>query len=520
MSTISLHWLPFGAAMLSAFFSLEGIAFAQSPLSSISVPLPANLNTYVKDRASAIRLGKALFWDQQAGGDGQIACASCHFQAGADVRATNSLNPGKNGVFNSLTGAGGTLTPANFPIRTDDICGSQGIVSCNFIALDPTDPLARDLNTPVNDGTFFPNRQVTGRNAPSTIMAAFMVDNFWDGRAKEIFNGVSPGGKNAAPATILFNNLLGLAPKQVAISPASTASQAVGPANNPVEMSTKGRKFAQLGRKLIGRTPLALQVIASNDSVLSSVSQWPATGLSTTYAAMIRAAFQNNLHNSATLTRDGFTQMESNFSLFWGLAILLYEATLVPNQSPFDRWAAGNATAMTASQIAGFDVFQGRGRCDKCHGGTTFSGATLVGGEGDPFANIGSSLTSQDPGRMPDALGEFMVPTLRNTELTGPYFHNGHYMTLRQVVDFYNRGGDFNNAEKHSQVRSLELTETEKVNLVAFLTALTDDRVRYERAPFDHPSLFLANSNPLPCVGATGLPVPVSTFLNADPQAR
>ena len=93
-------------------------------------------------------------------------------------------------------------------------------------------------------------------------------------------------------------------------------------------------------------------------------------------------------------------------------------------------------------------------------------------------------------------------------------------MTLRQVVDFYNRGGDFNNAEKHSQVRSLQLTETEKVNLVAFLTALTDDRVRYERAPFDHPSLFLANSNPLPCVGATGLPVPVSTFLNADPQAR
>jgi len=61
------------------------------PLSSVQVPLPSNLNDFVVDRPAAIWLGKALFWDQQAGGDGMQACASCHFQTGADVRTTNTI---------------------------------------------------------------------------------------------------------------------------------------------------------------------------------------------------------------------------------------------------------------------------------------------------------------------------------------------------------------------------------------------------------------------------------------------
>src|SRR5581483_7917405 len=62
-------------------------------LSTVPVPLPSNLSDFVVDVKSAIVLGKALFWDMQAGSDG-LACASCHFHAGADNRIKNQMDPG------------------------------------------------------------------------------------------------------------------------------------------------------------------------------------------------------------------------------------------------------------------------------------------------------------------------------------------------------------------------------------------------------------------------------------------
>lgn len=96
--------------------------------------------------------------------------------------------------------------------------------------------------------------------------------------------------------------------------------------------------------------------------------------------------------------------------------------------------------------------------------------------------------------------GSFKAPQLREVELTGPYFHNGGKLTLRQVVDFYVRGGDFpvtnaahrdfNMVHQNVEVQS-NLSENEKVALVDFLLTLTDDRVRFERAPFDHPEVIV-----------------------------
>lgn len=96
--------------------------------------------------------------------------------------------------------------------------------------------------------------------------------------------------------------------------------------------------------------------------------------------------------------------------------------------------------------------------------------------------------------------GSFKAPQLRNVELTGPYFHNGGKLTLRQVVDFYTRGGDFpmtnasdrdfNMVNMNVEVQS-NLREAEKVALVDFLLELTDDRNRFDRAPFDHPEVFV-----------------------------
>src|SRR4030042_5859052 len=67
---------------------------APPSLRLVPIPEPTNLNEYVVNRAAAIALGKALFWDMQVGSDGIQACASCHFQAGADNRFKNQINPG------------------------------------------------------------------------------------------------------------------------------------------------------------------------------------------------------------------------------------------------------------------------------------------------------------------------------------------------------------------------------------------------------------------------------------------
>jgi hypothetical protein len=104
-----------------------------------------------------------------------------------------------------------------------------------------------------------------------------------------------------------------------------------------------------------------------------------------------------------------------------------------------------------------------------------------------------------DPRERTVVMGAFKTPSLRNVELTGPYFHNGGQGTLMQVVEFYNRGGDFgreNQADLDRGIRRLGLTPDGKRALVAFLKALTDERVRREQAPFDHPQIFVPNGHP------------------------
>ena len=135
----------------------EARAYELGSLKNVPVPIPSQLALYVKDRAAAIRLGKALFWDEQAGSDG-MACASCHFHAGADPRAKNQVSPGfigGNGTFDffaSKPGSGGpnyTMTREDFPFHrkkdatssklgenvasdTDDVCSSAGALNQRF----------------------------------------------------------------------------------------------------------------------------------------------------------------------------------------------------------------------------------------------------------------------------------------------------------------------------------------------------------------------------------------------------
>lgn len=480
-------------------------------LATVAVPAPAG--GQIVDRAAAIALGKALFWDQQAGGDGMTACATCHATAGADSRQFNIVNPGPNGIFEACgtTGASQYTTPCDG--TSDDRLGSQGVVAGTFesIASDPSS--AADVCTPGAPGTFGTGRQVTGRQAPSVIAAVYYRDVFWDGRADHTFNGVDPFGATANALQTPMNSM----------GNSALASQATGPANNGVEMACAGRPFNgpnSLAQKLLARQPLQLQSVSVTDSVLGGLSAAPNKGLTTSYGALLVKAFGPDASGSAALYK---------FSTYWGQAIQAYESTLIPNDTPLDRYLGGNLSALTPNQQRGLDRFTGKAGCTSCHAGAELSDATvsfaalrgLVNEDGGDqgFHNVGVRPTAEDlgragtgPGNAPFAVngstrnrGAFKTPQLRNVKLTAPYFHNGDKATLTSVVNFYNNGGDFANLEKASRVKRLGLDSRDVAALVDFLTnGLTDCRTEKERAPFDHPSLALPDGPTRPAVGAAG----------------
>ena len=596
-------------------------------------------------------------------------------------------------------------------------------------------------------------RKVEPRNTPTNINAVFNFRNFWDGRANNSFNGVDPFGLRNGMARVFKKNGSAV---MVDLRNSSVASQAMGPPENDFEMICSGRKFAELGFKLIPRRALAFQKIHKDDSVLGGTKRSKnGMGLKDTYGKLIQKAFKKEWWGSKG-DFDGYTQMEANFSLFWGVAIQLYQATLISDQSPYDKFAeghgedfdpeTGNKEHLTKSEFRGLKIFLDKGKCINCHKGPEFSGAASIlqaeneegglvermlmsdGGVAlydNGFYNIGVTPTKEDVGvggmdpygnplawteqfinddyvdsfevdpckfevpfnedeiaiastfdvdkdgfmylddpfrgthrpyyssgkrvdiggehggvlqvklgginnhnihgisggwkkkfelseaaevsfsfqfnltqnsdyesdeysqvlasidgklvgtsphdyvaqitgngnggpdqstgwqlfeielgelaagshtliiggfnnkktwynevttiqvdaisvigkrchEVPDNLqkertavrGAFKVPILRNVELTGPFMHNGGMSTLEQVVEFYNRGGNFSNEELDPDITPLDLSDGEKADLVAFLKSLTDPNVTNKCAPFDHPQLFVPNGHP------------------------
>ncbi len=580
-----------------------------------TVPLPPvpGLENYVQDPAALVRLGKALFWDQNAGSDG-MACASCHFHAGADTRSKHQLSPGLkggNGVFDfTATGTKGPnndLTPGDYPFHklsdinnrnsavladTDDVASSSGVNPTAFLSVAPG---GRENITNVVDALFNVAgksvRRVEPRNTPTMINAAFNFRNFWDGRANNVFNGVNPFGFRDTNAGILLLRSDGIVEKaRVALTNSSLASQACGPPLSDFEMSAANKQFPDIGLKMIPQRALVSQKIHTADGVLGGAFRHASgMGLNETYEQLIKLAFPPKYWSAPGRFSTGtgtntYSQMEMNFSLFWGLAIQAYERTLVSDDAPIDRFFEGQTNALTAQQIEGMNVFTGPGLCIFCHDTPlmTRAGAALnpglpaeavllermVFGFGQPgvydnaFYNIGVRPTSEDLGvggkdpfgndlsfsrQYLDLLkgnkvfdrftinpcflevpvdpfdcsihpnpwtertisdGAFKTPSLRNVELTGPYFHNGGQATLDQVVDFYNRGGDvrpvgagdtsgfgINPSNLDADILPLFLTPSQKAAVVAFLKSFTDDRVRMEKAPFDHPQLIIPNGH-------------------------
>jgi len=150
-------------------------------------------------------------------------------------------------------------------------------------------------------------------------------------------------------------------------------------------------------------------------------------------------------------------------------ALATFVRGIVSRPSPFDRWLTGDRSALSTSARRGFVLFTGKAECIRCHNGPTFTDSS--------FHNTG--INSIDPGHYEISSNEkdrnaFKTPGLRNVALSAPYMHNGSKKTLSDVLDFYNRGGD--KIDPGNELKVLNLTRQEELDLIAFLKSLTGKR--------------------------------------------
>ena len=220
-------------------------------------------------------------------------------------------------------GAGGgdtrrTLNPRG-PGLGDDIFASPGVRRSDA------------ANDYIPDPAFGFRRQVTGRATPTFLAAGWFTELFWDGRARSNFIDPDTG------ATII---------------PAGGAleNQALGPLLSSAEMVHDAYSFAQLTSKLAGVEPMALAINLPADMA-------NAIGGGVSYPDLFQAAFGTPTITAARIA----------------MAIATYERTLIPNQTPYDAFVAGNPAALTPPQANGLNIFMGPGRCVICHTTGLFS---------------------------------------------------------------------------------------------------------------------------------------------------
>lgn len=452
---------------IASLAALPVAAHGPVPVSLQRVPVPPvpglldGSSPIVVNKAAAIALGKALFWDMNVGSDG-MACGSCHFHAGADARVKNQLNPGAKSskasgqTFDTLASGGGgpnhTLRSQDFPLHrlsdpadkfsavtftTDDVVASSGTFSGEFKGASrfsgSTDQCSRSV-----DAVFHVNqtgtRRVEPRNAPTVINAVFNHRNFWDGRANNIFNGSSPWGERDSNAGVWVKlNSRSVVKEKLHLENSSLASLATAPGLSDTEMSCRQRTWADIGRKLLGRQALQHQKVHHEDSVLgpyslSSIGNLK-PGLNTTYKNLIMQAFNAKYWSYSGIGPFGappgqtaYNQMEANFPMFFGLALQLYQSTLVADQSPFDLSPVDASLRPTWTNIVGATPAETEAKrqalkdggnlffnnhCNLCHAGPSLSLAAVATNAAllkpEPGKTFGLAATPISYG--PDAFG-------------------------------------------------------------------------------------------------------------------
>ena len=149
-------------------------------------------------------------------------------------------------------------------------------------------------------------------------------------------------------------------------------------------------------------------------------------------------------------------------------AIATFERTIVSGQAPFDLWIKGSENAISENAKAGFDLFNSKAECSKCHTEWLFTD--------NGFHDIG--IEGKDPGRwqhlhLSAMQSAFKTPTLRNVDRRAPYMHDGSEASLEQVIEFYDLGGKARRPSLAPEMKPLHLTAQEKLQLVEFIKTLT-----------------------------------------------
>ena len=160
-------------------------------------------------------------------------------------------------------------------------------------------------------------------------------------------------------------------------------------------------------------------------------------------------------------------------------AIAAYERTVISTNSAFDKYVLGDAQAMDKTALRGMALFKGKARCILCHNGPNFAdnqfhnlGVPQVGPMKEDLGRFYVTQQEQDK-------GAFKTQTLRSITETAPYMHDGVFKTLEEVIDFLDQGGG-QNPNLSPMVKPLGLTQQEKAELIAFLNALTGEKIKFE----------------------------------------
>lgn len=158
-----------------------------------------------------------------------------------------------------------------------------------------------------------------------------------------------------------------------------------------------------------------------------------------------------------------------------GQAIASYERTVLSGSAPFDRYQAGDKTAMSESAVRGMTIFndKNRGNCVTCHASFNFTD--------ESYHNLGVGMDKPAPDwgrfgvtKLETDKGAFKTPTLRNVADSAPYMHDGSEATLMDVVNFYDQGGR-PNTWLSKEIHPLHLSDQDKADVLAFLQALSGE---------------------------------------------
>jgi cytochrome c peroxidase len=295
--------------------------------------------------------------------------------------------------------------------------------------------------------------QVTKRRSMPHINSGYPNLLFWEGRASSEFRDPLTN------AVVLANG-------------GALESQALEPPVSDVEMGHKERNWSDVAARVAAARPLALA-----PAIPAALAAWIGERR---YPELFQEAF-----GAPDVT-----------PVRIAMALATYQRTLYSDRAPVDR---GD---LTEQEARGRQVFNAND-CNDCHNSPLFGTNQLQ--------NTGVRPSSEDTGRFavtnnPNDLGRFRSVSLRNVELRAPYFHNGRFNTLEEVVEFYNRGGDFPGPNTNGrEIRPRNLTAQQKADLTAFLKRpLTDPRVAAELPPFDRPMLY-SESTRVPQIIGSGL---------------